>query len=207
MMHDNKTVTAYRLTLKDEILDAAFAAFATQGIKAVTMDDIAMKLSISKRTLYEIYATKEILLFEGIKKYKVRTERIFLERIKQCDNVIDIIVDFYMAKAVEYKNTSPLFYSDLQKYPKLLGYLEQERKNGHERFKKFFKRGVEEGFFRPDVNDELLVAMFDGLGEYLQRKELYRKYSFDELFFNIFIVTLRGISTDKGVEELDKRVF
>ena len=37
-------------------------AFATKGIKGVTMDDIAMGLGISKRTLYEMFEDKEELL-------------------------------------------------------------------------------------------------------------------------------------------------
>ena len=42
-------------------------AFAEKGIRAVKMDDIARMLTISKRTLYEIYPNKEELLLECFK--------------------------------------------------------------------------------------------------------------------------------------------
>lgn len=38
--------------------------FYQHGIRKVKMDDIAKRLRISKRTVYEIYADKEDLLLE-----------------------------------------------------------------------------------------------------------------------------------------------
>ena len=66
-MHRPNAPTEYREQLKDRILKTAMQEFLTNGIKQVKMDDIARKLGISKRTLYEIYGNKEELLFEGIK--------------------------------------------------------------------------------------------------------------------------------------------
>ena len=59
--------TSYRRSLKQKILTTAASLFAKHGIKAVKMDDISNELSISKRTLYEIYDNKELLLFECVK--------------------------------------------------------------------------------------------------------------------------------------------
>ena len=61
--------TEYRQTLRYKILDVAMAAFHENGIVAVSMDSIARKLAISKRTLYELYANKEELLLEGMQRY------------------------------------------------------------------------------------------------------------------------------------------
>ena len=61
-MQEKKTITAYKKGLREVILKTAMKAFAEKGIRAVKMDDIAESLSISKRTMYEIYATKEELL-------------------------------------------------------------------------------------------------------------------------------------------------
>ena len=66
-MQEFKNLSAYRRGLKGKILETAMVMFAKNGIKAVRMDDIASSLNISKRTLYEIFENKEVLLFEGIK--------------------------------------------------------------------------------------------------------------------------------------------
>ena len=55
LMQEIKETTAYKKALKGRIMETAMKAFAERGVKAVKMDDIAQMLSISKRTLYEIY--------------------------------------------------------------------------------------------------------------------------------------------------------
>ena len=50
-MRKTITPTKYRQELKERILKTAMAEFKQRGVKAVKMDDIANKLSISKRTL------------------------------------------------------------------------------------------------------------------------------------------------------------
>lgn len=66
-MRKNNSQNSYRQELRERILATAMNEFYTKGIKAVKMDDIAKRLSISKRTLYEIYQNKEELLLEGMK--------------------------------------------------------------------------------------------------------------------------------------------
>ena len=69
-MRTNTISNAYRDYLKIKILDTSLPLFKKLGVKAVKMDDIASILTISKRTLYEIYDNKEQLLFECIKREK-----------------------------------------------------------------------------------------------------------------------------------------
>ena len=71
------------------------------------------------------------------------------------------------------------------------------------RLKQFLERGIDEGYFRHDVNTDLVMLSFEALGENIQRHSLYKLYTFDELFFNVFMVMLRGISTQQGIEEID----
>ena len=53
-----------KTVVKEHIVLAAAKAFAQKGVKTVRMDDIATGLSISKRTLYELFHDKEDLLAE-----------------------------------------------------------------------------------------------------------------------------------------------
>ena len=57
-----------RSSLRDRIIDVALDDFTSQGIRSVTMDEVATKLGISKRTLYEVFADKEALLVDCILK-------------------------------------------------------------------------------------------------------------------------------------------
>ena len=51
------------MTPKERIVEQTMEMFVTQGIKSVRMDDIAQRLGISKRTLYELFGDKEGLLY------------------------------------------------------------------------------------------------------------------------------------------------
>lgn len=178
--------------------------FAEKGIRAVKMDDISMRLSISKRTLYEIYDDKEGLLFEGVKKYHaLRREHMRLVS-QESDNVMDVILHAYKLQVEEFRQTNPLFYSDMERYPKILKYFEEENRYTRSLFLDFLHRGVAEGYFRDDINYELIAHMFEALGKYIMSNQLYRRYSIEELFMNLLFVSLRGFCTASGVEVLDR---
>ncbi len=202
-MQEIKVLSPYRQTLRDRILDTAINLFIQRGIKAVKMDDVAHALSISKRTLYEIYDNKEQVLYESIRKYRERYRRELEDTVKQSANVMDIILHIYREKIKESQLVNPIFYSDLSRYPKILESFQQDRKQQHQQFMAFMERGASEGYFRQDLNYELVGRIFEALSRYMMENELYRSYSMEELFRNMIFVSLRGFCTKKGVETLD----
>lgn len=203
-MQEIKNFTNYKLQLMDRILDTVITAVTTQGIKAVKMDDIAAKLGISKRTLYEIYDDKETLVLEGVKHYH-ENKRIALNVFAANNhNVLDIVIYLYERHIKESKNINPLFYEDMVKYPRIVAYLEDRKQTSMENFQQFMKRGVEEGLFRADINYVIIAHVFEALGSYMRDKQLYQQYPFQELFFNMLFVSLRGFCTLKGIEQLDQ---
>lgn len=202
-MQEIKNISAYRQSLKDKILETSMSLFAEKGIRAVKMDDIANRLSISKRTLYEIYADKEMLLFEGVKKFH-RMKREQMKNIAQnSDNVMDIILDVYKLHMEQFRITTPVFYSDLEKYPKILEYFDEEAKEQHTLFLDFLKRGISEGFFRDDLNYDIIACMFDAIGKYIMSNQLYNHYTMGEIMANVIFVMLRGFCTLRGAKVLD----
>lgn len=203
-MQEIKNISSYRKDLREKILGASIDLFAKRGIRAVRMDDIANELSISKRTLYEIYDNKEDLLLECMKRYNMQKKELFMKIVESCDNVMDILLNIYRMKIEEYKITNPQIYSDLEKYPKVLEYFENEAATTSKRQRAFMQRGVEEGFFRADVNYELVSKFMEATHKYVMANRIYIEYPMDEVFHNIIFVSLRGFCTIKGIEVLDK---
>ena len=136
-MQKKKTITAYKKGLREVILNTAMKAFAEKGIRAVKMDDIAESLTISKRTMYELYATKEGLLYEGVKAYRERQKAKIAELGKGKD-LMEILMNYYRIKVEEGHTTSQAFYNDLIKYPRVLRYLNREKMHTRENLLKFF---------------------------------------------------------------------
>ena len=203
-MQEIKNISTYRQSLKHKILETSMKMFQEKGIRAVKMDDIANRLSISKRTLYEIYDDKERLLFEGVKKFhNIKNEQIKEVSINS-SNVMDVILYAYKQHVESFRHTNPMFYSDMEKYPKILKYFDQENEDAHAQFVDFLHRGVAEGFFRDDVNYEIVACMFDVLGKFIMSRMLYQHYTMEEIMSNIVFVSLRGICTQRGADILDR---
>lgn len=202
-MQETKHLTTYKEGLKTQILQSAMKLFAQHGIRAVKMDDVASSLAISKRTLYEIFENKELLLFEGIKFYHhMRGEQID-QIVAGCDNVMEIMLKIYQMKVEQFRKTNPSFYSDIKRYPSVLHYLEQESVKSRSKFILFVERGIREGYFRPELNYELVGRLFDVMGRHIMKSQLYRDYSIEDIFKSYIFISLRGFCTDRGVTALD----
>ena len=199
-----RETTAYRASLRERIIEKAMQDFSKHGIRAVKMDMLAKELGISKRTMYEIFEDKETLLFEGIKVYGERKREYMHSYAEEGHDVIDIIMEAYHMKVEEVRAVNPDFYLDLMKYPRLAQYMKEAQQKSREGFLAFMKRGVDDGYFRPDVNYELVPHIFDALGQYILTNSLVQQYSVEELFSNCFLIALRGFCTDKGLHTIDK---
>ena len=202
-MQEIKNFTDYKLQLMNRILNKVIAAVSVRGIKAVKMDDIAAELNISKRTLYEIYDDKETLVLEAVKHYHKHKQLELNAFSAMNHNVLDIVIFLYERHIKESKAINPLFYEDMVKYPRIVAYFEERQHDSRKNFQQFMKRGVKEGLFRADIDYTIIGHVFEALGAYMRDKRLYEKYPFQELFFNMLFVSLRGFCTIKGIEKLD----
>ena len=178
-------------------------AFATQGIRAVKMDDISQELGISKRTLYELYENKEDLLYAGVVKHRGRQEQETLRLASQGHNVMSILLRVYKNKVETLKMVTPQFYEDMGKYPRVMELLAENHRHNRTRMMHFLHRGVEEGYFRKDVDYVIVTELFDAIGHHIMTQQLYKHYSIEQLFRNLVFISLRGVCTQKGVKALD----
>lgn len=204
-MQQAKQITEYRRQLRQRILEYSLKEFATNGIKAVKMDDIADGLQISKRTLYEIYSNKEELLFEGLKTYHNEYEqKIHAYAINHEANVMEIVVFALNYHMTELSTTSPEFISDMKKYPAISAYFKEQHEQQRDNFKQFLRRGVDEGYFRNDINFDLMECIINGIQQMLHSMDLYKKISMKDVFYTFMQVIFRAICTEKGMAEFEK---
>ncbi len=203
-MQKTKNNPEYVAELKCKILEAAMRAFVVKGIRGVKMEDVAKEVGISKRTLYEMYMSKSDVLYEGLLFYHQQREKKFEQASAKCRNVMEVVLTVYRMKVEQFKQTNPLFYSELVKYPQVQDYLNQHNQLVREKSLAFIQRGVDEGFFRKDLDYNLTGRLFDSLGRYIMQNELYRQYSIEAIFKNLVFVTLRGLCTEKGIKAIEE---
>ena len=66
-----------------------------------------------------------------------------------------------------------------------------------------FARGIEEGYFRKEVNYEFICRIGRQFSFLFRTQEEYAQYDMREVFVSFVCTLLRGICTDKGVVKLD----
>ena len=181
--------------------------FLHKGVKSVKMDDIANTLAISKRTLYEIYSNKEELLLEAVRIHEQEFNDHMLQySLDKNHNVMDIIIEFYKKKLLAIADVSPLFLVELRKYKQVVEYLERMNAERHNNALLFFRRGVKEGFFRSDLNFDIILKTSSASANYAMETQMYKNYSITAIMHNTIFLYLRGICTTKGIKELDAAI-
>lgn len=115
----------YKKMKKERILDYVFNEFATYGIKRVSVDDIAQKMHISKKTIYDLFINKEELLLAAV-EYKFGKILDTIAKIPQKEeNVLYLMVQGAVMEFNFFNTISPVFYKDINSYPRLMAYFEQ----------------------------------------------------------------------------------
>lgn len=200
-------INDYRKELKSRIIDYAMDEFYKRGIKAVKMDEISQGLHVSKRTVYEIFGDKEELLLAGMKARDEQMRKQMDEyAYNEAHNVIDILGYFYKVQMEVNSAIGVSFFEEIHRMPRILEYLKERHLRQYVDRVKFMKSGIAEGFFRTDVNYELMLEIVDATMKEIMHQQLYKENTMQEIFDNYFLVIIRGFCTERGVALLNKAI-
>lgn len=196
------------MELKDRIIEEAIRSFMKFGIRHVTMDDIANNLAISKRTLYEVFKDKNELILTCMQYLtQLQEERNALIQAEST-NVIDMMVRNMFEGIEAINKINPVFFSDLKKYyPQVWDQKHREhREKGMNHIHTQLRKGVNEGLFRKDIDIKIVAKLFHEQMNMIGDDQIFPKdeYNFADLFKNLVINFLRGISTRKGSDLIDQ---
>lgn len=202
-MTEHTKDASQRAELRERIIITATNAFTKEGIKSITMDDIAAALGISKRTLYEVFADKETLLRECILKVQSDRDRYLQEIYDQSHNVLEVILAVFQKSIEVFHETNKRFFEDIKKYPKIYEMMKNRRDSDSEKTMSFFKSGVDQGIFRSDINFAIVNLLVREQFDVLLNTEVCKEYPFIEVYESIMFTYIRGISTEKGANVLE----
>ncbi|MDR2890994.1 MAG: TetR/AcrR family transcriptional regulator [Alistipes sp.] len=195
---------------KDRIIREAAAMFLDEGVKSVRMDDIATRLGVSKRTLYEMFGDKQDLLERSMEWLFEGKRREMCAQVEVATNVIEEI--FFMLGSMRRDEKEAALVTNLKKfYPEIYRRLDEEtHKYSYKEFDKMLDRGIEQGFFLPSINKELalvtLVYTMHSLFEKKYHFELIKNISHRDAFRYVIVSFFRGLATHKGIEAIDEAV-
>ena len=111
-------------------------------------------------------------------------------------------MEFIRQEIVLLGGINPLFFSELAKYERVVELLNEEHEQKRLHSMEFVKRGVEKGYFRSDINYDIVTKMSDAVVEHVMMTKMYETYPLSEIFRNHVDILFRGICTDKGIAAL-----
>ena len=195
-------------TNRDDIRERAIETTSDIVLKcgnlSVRMDDVAQELSVSKRTLYEIFGSKEELLVECMKRHIARMSKIIADEMGREEDVLTVFIKHLEVLIAESRERDHNKFEDIDKYPKLKKLFHEHLADMACRMRGFMELGVRQGVFRDDLNMDVLMKSFSAMGTMANKESESGQFRYDELIDGTIVVLLRGIATPKGMEKLDK---
>ena len=192
------------------IVETAHKLFIERGIKDVKMDDIAAELSISKRTIYELFNDKEQLLHEVLNFQHEKMRERGKEIIRNSSHILEIILKLFNLHFKLLKRVNNKFFSELDKYPEICKEKQNKEKQNIKKFTAWMEMGRQQGLFREDADFEILTFVLKRYLTTILEVKLQTghtelsKYTLDELGRKLILLYLRGISTPRGQEIIEE---
>ena len=193
--------------MRDKITGIAADLFLKLGFKSVTMDDIANELCISKKTLYKYFKNKQALVEESAGALHHSYFKIIDTITVQEFNPIN--ENFEIKKVLKgmFQNaaSSPIY--QLKKYyPKIHEKtMEKEKVLFAGCLQKNIKKGIEQGYYRADVNINLATEFYFSLASSIHENTIDNS-KIPKLEQEVLAYHTRAIATKKGLLELENQL-
>jgi len=184
--------------------------FKKYGIKSVTMDDVSRELGISKKTLYTFFRDKSDLVEQVLKLEFEEKSCSLKESMANKTNALEELFEYYKVQIKMLSSQKLNFLYDLKKYyPSLF-----EKFNFHKkelmfnRVKDNLKRGKDEGYYRKDLNEDIITRLHIARIESLRTSDLFsmEEITSPTFFAEAFKYHVYAIASNKGRKIIDENI-
>jgi TetR/AcrR family transcriptional regulator, cholesterol catabolism regulator len=162
------------------VLEYAARMFLRNGIRVITMDDIANELGISKRTLYDIFESKELIISQIVDTHIQNENKAFDKILNQSENSIDMMLKLSKFIFVMYNKLHPSVLSDLKKF-----------------YSNIWTRI--EKFHNDSIRQIIELNLLNGIKEHLYRENI------DPVIISLFYVKQLQLFSDEDNIHFDKK--
>lgn len=190
----------------DRLVDEISAILREKGLRATTMDEVASRLGMSKRTLYEIFENKTEMICCVIRRHREITRHKIEEFFATSSNVMEALLrnfqwqgEFMTSVNIAYLRDLDTYYTDIKED------IDRERQFIFEKIYYIIKLGIQQGVFRRDVDYKTTLLMFNVQMESLKRMEEFfpKSITLSMAYNTIYTGFLRSIATPKGMKIVD----
>ncbi|MDO9510254.1 MAG: helix-turn-helix domain-containing protein [Bacteroidales bacterium] len=179
------------------------------AIRSLSMDEICLKIGVSKQCLYKHVKGKTDLVEVVLQNERDSFEEIFTEFSFVNTNAIDILFIVSREVSRRFLMVNPSVTFDLAKY-----YPEIYQKHLLLRSEFIFdkmniniRKGIQQGMYRPDLSQELVARLYIRRLMDIHNPEYFppEKYSFSMLFEVMLESFVRSIATPEGIAYFEEK--
>ncbi len=181
--------------MNERILEGALNVFRAKGPK-FTMDDLAVEMKMSKKTIYSVFRDKNELMCEMM-DYAFDMIKEAEDKIYYDDN-LSLVEKIYGILAVLPESHYGFDYSAMskmaEKYPMAYSKLRERLDSGWEKTFELLQKGIDEGVFK-EVNINIFKYMYEIsvdrllMGDFLKENDM----SYPEALESVVSIMVDGI--------------
>ncbi len=190
------------MEMRDRIKQKTDELFRSYGIKSVTMDEIATRLGVSKKTIYHSFADKDQLVDEVIGDLIIHTQNCCnKDKAKATDAIHEMFLAMEMVQQM-FENMNPVILYDIERnHPATFQkFLQHKNKFLLQVIKENIERGKKEELYRPDINTDVIARVRLETMMLPFNQEIFPKNKFNlvDLERKLIEHFLFGVATMKG---------
>jgi AcrR family transcriptional regulator len=146
---------------RDELLELAATMFAERGLRATTVRDIADSAGILSGSLYHHFSSKEEMVDELLRGFLDWLFDRYQEIVATEPNPLERLKGLFMTsfEAIADRHSQVVIYQDeakrLSGQPRF-SYVDDRNKEQRKMWVDVLNQGIEEGYFRPDIDVDLI---------------------------------------------------
>ena len=179
-------------------MEGAVTCFQEKGIK-FTMDDLADKLGMSKKTIYTVVEGKDELLVEMVEHVfatikESEADVLWDENLSTVDKIRKILAVFPEAyKDINFQGV----YELRDKYPEIYTLVEERLETGWEATIAMLEQGMTEGVIRK-INIPIFKMMYESSLEQFFRRDILQRngISYQDALAEVVEILVDGIVLD-----------
>lgn len=189
--------------VRKRIIEAAREEFYKFGFSKVTVDEIASKLGMSKKTIYRLFPSKEDIVCTVIRETMREMETACGNIVGQ-ENVdfVDKLRAMMTHVAVQYSKMGKSLLEDLQKNaPQMWKEIDEfRRKRIYTDFGNLLREGMQKGIFRNDIDEQLVLLIYANAIQTIISPETLMNLPFSaaQVFEAIVKIIYEGLLTDEA---------
>ena len=193
---------------RERILAKAHELFNRFGLRRVTMDDIAVKSGMSKKTIYQSFANKDEIVDAVVEEHINKSVTTCEENYLKAENSVhEIFLNIVMVQHL-MAEMHPVIFEDMEKYFPAVYEKFYHHKHTYifEKVKRNLQEGIKEGLYREELNVDVIskFRIETVFTPFNQDIFPFGKYNLVDVEVEILELYLYGISTAEGQKLIRK---